>query len=292
AIFSHFKDIKPWKGYLEEKNISTDDYPYDPDFSALHHLLKEGWMWMLRFNNELTSAGLLLNMNRSDIEPGKPAEDNWRRIIKRYPSLAEIFKEAKIADVPGQIIETDRLQRRLLKISGKNWAALPHTAGFIDPMHSTGIAHTLSGVEKLVRILTESEPHEATRYKRLKEYEQSVFTELELVDLLVAGSYKSMNRFRLFSTYTMLYFISAISYEQRRLRGEIPSHFLCADDKEIRGIINSAFTDLNDLLADKITPAQISDFEERVKSAIDPFNTAGLLNPESKNMYRHTAVDI
>lgn len=292
AIFSHFKGIKPWKIFLEEKNISTGDYPYDPDFSALHHLLKEGWMWMLRFNNGLTSAGILANLNQADIAPPVSAEKYWSQIIKRYPSLAGILRDAKIADNPGQFIETGRLQRRLLKIAGLDWAALPHTAGFIDPMHSTGIAHTLSGVEKLVNILTEPEPLNRTREERLKSYEQSVITELNLIDLLVAGSYKSMHQFRLFSTYTMLYFISAISYEQQRLKGKIPSHFLCADNQEIRNIIDSAYADLSNLFTGSITPGRILEFKEKVRSAIDPFNTAGLLNPESNNMYRHTAVEI
>lgn len=290
AVFSHFEEVKPWKKYLEENTIPTADYPYNPDYSALHHLLKEGWMWMLRFNNDRTSAGLLLNANgTNDIHTSDP-DKTWRRILSRYPSLEHIFKEAGYAAIPGKMLQTGRLQRRLKNITGKGWAALPHTAGFIDPMHSTGIAHTLSGVEKLLALLVGSLNDEGSLPGKLKTYGQSVETELKFIDVLVAGSYHSLNDFDLFSTYTMLYFISAINYEQRRLRGEIPSHFLCANHQDITEIVNRSYTEVEELSTGKVSREQVADFRKRVRARIEPFNSAGLLNPQSNNMYRHTAV--
>ena len=290
AVFSHFENVKPWKVYLDENNIPTTDYPYHPDYSALHHLLQEGWVWMLRFNNECTSAGLLLNLNSAKNFPTDPYE-TWSSVIERYPSLKNVFENAGQAATPGDMLQTGRLQRRLKSITGQGWAALPHTAGFIDPMHSTGIAHTLSGVEKLVTLLVDSLHDKVSLKGNLKAYEQSVLTELKFIDLLVAGSYESLTDFELFSTYTMLYFISAISYEQRRLRGEIPSHFLCANHQDLSEIVTKSYTELKKLTAERSSRDQVLDFKKRMKSMIEPFNSAGLLNPESNNMYRHTAVE-
>lgn len=291
AIFTHFEHLKPWNKFLEEHQIPTADYPYNPDYSALHHLLQEGWLWMLRFNNGVTSAGLLLNLHNQDLDHTNDPQDTWNEIINRYPSLGQIFEHAAIAADPGELIQTGRLQRRLKNLTGKKWAALPHTAGFIDPMHSTGIAHTLSGVEKLVAVLVDSLAETHDLCEKLKAYEQSVETELQLIDLLVAGSYRSMTNFELFHTYSMLYFIAAISYEQRRLKGELPSHFLCADHKDIVSIIAQSYSELKDILDGKISGKQVQKFRERVKSRIEPYNSAGLLDAEAKNMYRHTAVE-
>ena len=34
--------------------------PYPPDDAALHHVFPGGWIWVLRFNNGITSAGAAL----------------------------------------------------------------------------------------------------------------------------------------------------------------------------------------------------------------------------------------
>ncbi|NGP77417.1 FAD-dependent oxidoreductase [Balneolaceae bacterium YR4-1] len=291
AVFSHFEDVKPWKNYLEENGISTNDYPYNPDYSALHHLLEEGWLWMLRFNNGVTSTGLLLDLQNEDQNSSESPNETWNRIINRYPSLEDLFEHAVTATDPGKMLQTGRLQRRLKRMTGKNWAALPHTAGFVDPMHSTGIAHTLSGLEKLVQIIVESGPNKESLRDDLSAYEQQLIQELKLVDLLVGGSYRSMDHFELFNVYTMLYFIAAISYEQSRLRGEIPSHFLSAGREDIFFFVAQSYNELKHITKDKISVNQVKDFRDRVKNRIEPYNIAGLLDPDANNMYRHTAVE-
>ena len=292
AIFSHFENVMPWSKYLEENQIPTTDYPYDPDYSALHHLLDEGWLWMLRFNNGITSAGLLLNrQNNGASQHTTPAMETWNNIIARYPSLEKIFEPATLAEEPGELYQTGPLQRRLRSITGDGWAALPHTAGFTDPMHSTGIAHTLSGVEKLVPIIAGTIGNKQDRVEKLYEYEQSIYKELNLIDLLVAGSYRAMPHFKLFSAYTMLYFIAAITYEQERLRGEIPAHFLSAGHDDICSLVAQSYRKLTELTSGNVTEEQIIDFIKTVKTGIAPYNSAGLMDPVSQNMYRHTAVE-
>src|SRR6056297_3503418 len=153
AVFSHFENVPEWKSYLDEHGFNTDDYPYHPDHSALHHLLEPGWMWMLRFNDGLLSAGLVLDGKDKD---HLTAEEEWHSVVSNYPSLERLFDSAIIANPPDRFIKTGRLQRKLNKMYGDGWAALHHTAGFVDPLHSTGIAHSLAGVEKLLSILIET----------------------------------------------------------------------------------------------------------------------------------------
>jgi len=222
ALFTHLKGAETWLDYLKKNEFKTNDYPYNPDHSALHHIIDEGWMWMLRFNNDLLSTGILFDGN-SD-HGMKDPHSNWINVIEKYPSLHQLFLKSELADMPGEWIQTKRLQRKLSDFYGDGWVALNHTAGFVDPMHSTGIAHTLTGIEKLLDIFSkEKEPEKIeTRLNILQDDTQK---ELTLIDLLVSSSYKSRSDFNLFRASVMLYFIASVKYEQSRLNGLFRTHF-------------------------------------------------------------------
>ena len=152
AIFSHFENVPHWKELLQNEGISTEDFPYDPDNSALHQIMDEGWMWMLRFNDERVSIGFVLD-EQNGFYNELSTEQIWNDLLKKYPSIQDILKEAKLHPQPGKIMRSQRLQRKLKNAYGEGWAALPHTIGFVDPLFSSGIAHSLAGVEKLVDII-------------------------------------------------------------------------------------------------------------------------------------------
>lgn len=293
ALFSHFRGVKPWQEWLLEKGIPDDDYPYNPDHSALHHLLDEGWLWMLRFNNGITSAGFVFN----DQLPEKSQDPValWEQITNSYPSLADLFKNAAPADEPGRILQTGRLQRKAKKAVDEGYIALPHTTGFVDPLHSTGIAHSLSGVERILYAF-EAGRNNSGRIKLLQGYNTAVLNELEFIDLLVSGCYKAMPHFELFNIFTMLYFIAAIDYEQKRLRGvfEIEQHqFLSANHSHIPLFTNKLYRDLLNIVENgSVTDSEVQTFRKSVEEVIEPYNIAGLLRPAIPNMYEHTAAEM
>ncbi len=287
AIFSHFNSVPHWKGILKEKQISVADFPYDPDNSALHQLLDEGWMWMLRFNDERVSVGFVLD-EKNGFYNGVSTEKIWNDLLRKYPAIATILKDAEVHSEPGKIIRTQRLQRKLNRCFGDGWAALPHSIGFVDPLFSSGIAHSLSGVEKLVEIIKQTWGNEDLLQKNLQEYEIKVFQELKLIDCLIAGCYKTMNNFELFSVWSMLYFACTIAHEQRRLSNKTPGYFLNADDSRIRKMVYGSYEDLLTAISAPVTEEEIENFTALIKERIEPFNTAGLLDPSAKNMYHHT----
>ena len=155
AVFSHFNGLARWTDILQKSGIPTDDFPYDPDNSALHQVLDEGWIWMLRFNDQRTSFGFALNGCEQSLK-GLTTAELWDAMLSKYPSINEILKDSTLAPIPGKIIQSDRLQRKADKCFGAGWAALPHTAGFVDPLFSSGIAHSLSGIQKVTRILSDN----------------------------------------------------------------------------------------------------------------------------------------
>jgi FADH2 O2-dependent halogenase len=292
AVFSHFNNVPCWTEILKGKQIPLNDFPYDPDHSALHQILDEGWMWMLRFNDQRTSIGFVLD-EKEEFYTNSSTEKIWKDMLTKYPSINAILNEAELHSQPGRIIRTERLQRKLKNCFGDGWVALPNTIGFVDPLFSSGIAHTLSGVGKLLEIINESWGTADVFYENLKEYEHSVFEEMKLIDSLISGCYKTMNHFELFNTWSMLYFAATIAHEQRRIKKKAPGYFLNADDLHIRKMIEDSYEDLLKIISSK-NPSneEIKTFTAIIKERIKPFNSAGLLDASCKNMYRHTVADL
>ena len=283
TVFAHFANVTRWKHYQESHGIDTAEHPFDCDHAALHHVFAGGWMWQLRFNDETVSAGFVQDLNRSE-RPNLSATDEWNSWLRRYPSVGEQFANAKIVRPEGGLRSTGRLQRKLARAVGSWWAMLPNTAGFIDALHSTGIAHTLCGIERLARILIRSLGRDELE-SQLREYEHCVLAEVEMIDLLVSGCFAAMGDFQRFATATMLYFTAATSYERARLAsvGEFQSAFLLADDKQWFAVVRQ--------MSDRLREAcSLEQFEREMVEAIRPFNVVGLCNSEVRNMYRHSAL--
>lgn len=288
TVYTHFEGTGRWLDYLDKNGFKISDYPYNPDFSALHHLIEEGWIWMLRFNNDRLSAGVLLDGYGNESSAEKDAETIWRDIISQYPSLAELLNEAELSERPNRFFKTGRLQRRLNTLYGNGWVVLPHTAGFVDPLHSTGIAHTLSGVEYLLDMFT----NHSSKKMKLEIYQDKIFNELEFNDLLISICYRTRTNFKLFTAASMLYFVAAVRYERSRLKGDIPDHFLCAGEAKIKELVQKSFEDIRKIDLDEITEPEAEIFIQKIRKRIEPYNTVGLMNPDAKNMYKHTAVTL
>ncbi|MBK0378429.1 NAD(P)/FAD-dependent oxidoreductase [Mucilaginibacter segetis] len=288
AVFSHFNNVPEWSGILKKEGISTDDFPYDPDNSAVHHVMDDGWMWVLRFNDKRTSIGIVLDGHKN--EQGQcSAEGVWNSTIDKYPALSQMLANATLTSIPGNIIQTPRMQRKTEACCGPGWAVLPNTAGFVDPLFSPGIAHSLCGVEKLTDRLCKFRNDPNWADINLKDYEYSIFEELKLIDMLIAGCYLCIPHFKLFNAWSMLYFAATIAYEQGRLKGEAPEYFLNAGDVYITTIVNKSYADLLAILnSGQPTTIEIDTFTNLIRERIKLVNIAGLLDPSAKNMYRHT----
>ena len=175
--------------------------------------------------------------------------------------------------------------------AGSDWVMLPHTAGFIDPLHSSGIAHSLFGIERLAAIFEEHWGKE-TLAAALQEYARIVRTETQLIDLLVAGCYAGTVDFRLFTAMCMFYFAGTIACE--RARCDSPFHpdryFLNANDPAFRHAAAAGYDRLQQLLAPRAQPtATLILSPPSPATSSPPWNTANLMNPAAHNMYRHTA---
>lgn len=286
AVFTHLEDAGYWLDHLTQNGFSTSDYPYNPDHSALHQLINEGWIWMLRFKNGLLSAGIVADHNSHTI--GAEPEQYWNEIISQYPSIQKIFENAQLSTVPGRFIHSGRLQRKLSKSYGDGWFALSHTYGFVDPLHSTGIAYSLCGVERI--LLQFKQGIFSNSLNKLNQ--DKLDKELQLIDKLVSSSYLSRSHFNLFSASVMLYFVASIRYEQSRLRSVIPDTFLCAGDSDLISIVEETHSDIKKWNHSGRDPNAAESLVSVIRKRIEPYNPVGLMDPGKKNMYRHTAIEL
>jgi FADH2 O2-dependent halogenase len=288
ALFTHLRGVPSWQEWMRERGARIEDYPYPCDEAALHHVVDGGWLWELRFDDGRLSVGLVLDADRYPLDPSVSPEDEWRQHLQRHPTLAERFTEAKLVDPPGGFVRTGRLQRHADCAAGPGWAALPFTAGFIDPLHSTGIAHTLAGAERLAHLFEREgvpPPPDA-----LGAYSDTVRRELELADALVAACYAALPSFEAWTASTMLYFTAVTTYERRRAAADgtapFAHDFLCADDETLQQIAQQAVRRLRG------GAPPTSDYEQFIEEAVQPYNRVGLFDPPVANMYPHTAAPV
>ena len=281
ALFSHFTDVARWKDLYTELGGNACDHPYPCDDAALHHVFDGGWMWVLPFDNGVTSAGFSLDPMRFPLDKSVPPETEWANIMRRLPSVAKQFAKA-VAVVPFR--QTSRMQRRLARSTGPNWLMLPNTAAFLDPLHSTGNAFTLVGIERLIGILERS-------WKRpefpdeMRRYDDIVNAEIEFLDGIVSGSFVGFQDFERMVALSMFYFSAATWSEGERRAGRTVrgSAFLNADHPELKAALAEATKRIAD---HSMTTAE---FTASVRAAVAPFNRVGLFAPPVHNMYHHHA---
>ena len=229
ALYTHFENVERWKNL---PCYSGGETPYPVDDAAVHHIFPGGWIWVLRFNNGLTSAGVATT---NDVSGGAKS---WARLLTLLPSVQEQFARAKPV-LP--FFHMPKVAFRAARAVSLRWAMLPSAAGSIDPLLSTGFPLTLWGVKRLAKVMEENWPESA-----LREYERITLMELDRAAGLVAKLYANFEEFEKFCAFSMSYFAAA-SYAEaaRRLnRSEKAPTFLAGVDQPIQTINVAGLADL------------------------------------------------
>ena len=279
ALYSHFTGVRRCDGLDDFRPDGTPPYPMDD--AALHHVFDGGWMWVLRFGNGVTSAGVAITdvlAAEVRLADGEPA---WRRLLARFPSLAAPFAEALTLR---PFVHAPRLAYRAAAASGPGWALLPSAAAFVDPLFSTGIPLTLLGIQRLGRVLEDAWGGDALE-TRLSEYGDVTLAEADATADFLRACYAAMPHFRVFAALSMFYFAAA-SYSEmaRRLDGPRPqaSGFLLADHPQFGPALRRATAWV------RARPGEADasgDFAAWVADACAPVNVAGLCDPSKRHWY-------
>jgi len=288
-VFSHFDGVR----LMDDVAPGMAEGPYPDDWAAVHHLIDEGWMYSLRFDHGVTSAGFLLTprgvaaLNSPD---PTDAAVLWRALLQRYPTLASAFAEATPL-MP--IAFRPVIQHRLTRAAGERWALMPHAYAFVDPLFSTGIAWGLRAIERLA-LAFESATHgrRVPDVEVLIRYDAVLGAEADQIDLLVAGAYEAMTHFDLFAAHAMLYFatVSFAEVSQRLAPKESAAWrgFLGVGDAVLGPLPHEALRRLRRIVQSRGgvgTSDERQGFAEWVTHAIAPRNVAGLADHGRRNLY-------
>jgi FADH2 O2-dependent halogenase len=287
-VFSHFFDVRLMADVVPDLPAG----PYPDHWAAVHHIIDEGWMYSLRFDNGTTSAGFLLTPQGTSSlgSHGKDATALWQQLLVRYPTIQEMFANAR-PTMP--LAYRPLIQHRLSRAAGGRWVLMPHAYAFVDPLFSTGISWSLRAVERLALMFEAGARKGRTPLAHsLERYEALLRREADQIDLVVAGAYKAMASFDLFCAQAMLYF-AAVSFAEASQR-LVPDDqaawagFLGVGDPLLEHLPRESLQRLDRVLSirDSADPAIArDDFTRWMRSAIQPRNVAGLADPRRHNLY-------
>jgi FADH2 O2-dependent halogenase len=287
VVFSHFSGVAPMTGVVP----GLPEGPYPDDWAAVHHLIDEGWMYALRFDHGVTSAGFALSplgLAAVSASATPDAAVLWRLLLDRYPTLGAAFGDA-IPLLP--LAFRSRLQHRLTRAAGLRWALLPHAYAFVDPLFSTGIAWSLRAIERLALCFERGRLPSA---EQLGRYAQLLSVEADQVDRMVAAAYEAMAHFDLFAAHAMIYFttVSFAEMHQRLVRRDSEtaawSGFLGVGDALLEPLPRESHRRLRRMTHGRGRPGtagQRRAFAQWVAEAIAPRNIGGFAAPAAHHLY-------
>lgn len=195
SLFGHFRGVQPLDSALHNR---AHPFRFQRDSGTLQHCFDGGWMWVIPFDDGVTSVGLVLDCNQYPLDPHQTPEDELWDIINRYPSIRSHLGQMWPIR---PLVRTPRVQFSSRTIAGDGFILTPHAAAFIDPLFSTGMLLTMTFISRLVPVVEAALHDDDFRAQRFLPLERAFFREVELVDLTVSGMIASMRDAELFRQY-------------------------------------------------------------------------------------------
>ena len=286
-VFSHFSGV----ALMTDVVPGLPQGPYPDDWAAVHHLIDGGWMYALRFDHGVTSAGFALSPHGlADMSASATPDAGvlWRLLLDRYPTIGAAFGEATPL-MP--LAFRSCIQHRLTRAAGERWALLPHAYAFVDPLFSTGISWSLRAIERLALCFEGGGPPGA---EALGRYARLLSVEADQIDRLVAGAYEAMAHFDLFAAHAMIYFttVSFAEIHQRLVRRDSEtaawSGFLGIGDPQLEPLLRESHRRLRRITQGRGDPGTVSQhraFAAWAAEVIAPRNLGGFADPAAHHLY-------
>ena len=280
ALYAHFREVPRVDA---QGTFGSGTPPYPPDDAALHHCFEGGWIWVLRFNNGITSAGVSMRKELAQELQLHEGEAGWRRLLERFPTVKQHLGKAQRVT---EWYHADRVSFLTRQVVGPRWSRLPSAVTFVDPLFSTGFTLTLLGISRLAELLKAGSVPDQEQ-PRWREYEHLALQDAEAVGRLTGAAFANLGQFDRFIPLTRIYFAAALWAEtSRRLGKPFPDGFLLFADPAFRAQAFRCF----EQLGDPAMPAWVCD--DATRALIEPFDLAGLLNPNRGNWHPARAADL
>lgn len=272
SLFAHFRNVGRTADLPEFASKETP--PYAPDDAAVHHVFEGGWIWVLRFNNGVTSAGAALTAAEAARLDFSDVRKAWDQLLKTLPSVERQFS---MSTPVTPFIHQPRMPFLCSPMSGTGWILLPSAAGFVDPLFSSGFALVLLGLHRLTHALG-AHWGSPSLDQSLSACAQETRSDLLQTSRLVRGMYEVMPNPRKLFALMRLYFAAVIWTEtKRRLhgRGAPVEGFLLRQHDQYSRAMDRCLDRAGDLSEEELT--------RLVAEALDPLDLADLCAPERRN---------
>lgn len=202
SIFTHMINVKGTDEAIPESSEKEGNkIPWKR--GTTHHVFKEGWMWIIPFDNHeqstnpICSVGVNFNGRYSpkrDIAP----EQEFQEFITRFPSIAAQFESAQAVQ---RWASTERIQYSSKSCVGERFYILPHSSGFIDPIFSVGLSQTFLTINSLAALIIQAiseKDFSPQRFLPLANLQEKVF---DYNDLIAHCTYISFRDFNLMNAW-------------------------------------------------------------------------------------------
>lgn len=218
AVFNHFLGVK---GLEESYARGWPALGVPRDHATVHHLWPEAWSWMIPFDNGVTSVGIVLNMDRDEIdhETSTPVEAFWT-MARRNPAFADMMRDARPIR---PWVRTERLQWQVRTCVGDCWAILPPASGFSDPLLSPGMASAAVAVGRLADAIDPILRDGADPRSALAPFEAAFQIEAEYIPRLLHCLFMGFHHYDIFretfSIFRMGTFLNGVNILEGRNGG-------------------------------------------------------------------------
>lgn len=281
SIYSHFLNVK-----LPEDSFASewDKLSIPRGNSTVHHINKNGWAWVIPFNNGITSVGIVEKIHTEKKRIQYPST-YFYSFLKKMPFLENSMSDA-VAIQP--FISTETMQFRVKHIVGKRWIILPIASGFLDPLFSTGMALGTQAVWRFIVKLKNIK----YKFNDLDDifYNEEIWfhNEQDILGKLIGAHYNTFHDLNLFSEVFRLH------REAAYLGGISQDEIYNYSRRDILGTESHHFSNL----IDKIYNATCNNLSEQCLRTTyenyDPFKFihSNLDTPEKTNIFLNTGIPL
>ncbi|HZF08605.1 MAG TPA: NAD(P)/FAD-dependent oxidoreductase [Thermoanaerobaculia bacterium] len=174
AVFSQ------WKGDFEIKN--TDD---ELNFKLCVHRNRRDWAWYIPIAKDTLSLGVVLSQQTVKEEAKtKSLEEIFYNYATDIPYISDILKNPTLKTVEKFRLVKD-YSYRSKRYYGDHWVIVGDSAGFIDPIFSTGLQVAFNSAYSLIDPLLELLDQKEPDLSRLQRYDAALNRYYRINSMLV-----------------------------------------------------------------------------------------------------------
>ncbi len=214
TLFGHFRNVPSMETVMGSPNPV---FRYQRHGGTQHHCIPGGWIWVIPFDNGVTSVGLVLDPRVYPADESVPPEEEIRRVLDRFPSVkAHLGKMEPVR----KIHRTGRVQFTSSTILGDGFILAPHAAGFIDALFSTGITLTQSFISRFAPIAKRALSKQRFSMEEFRPIETAFRTEIKTIDRIVSGTIQSFGHYDTFKQYWRIWAYATMMQYTGRIVGD------------------------------------------------------------------------